>query len=407
MNQRTSNAKRVGTYALLTSLAIASVHLTALAQDTQPAPAAKPAPAPAAEAKAVAKPAPEAKIVAKPAPAPAAKPAPAPAAKPAPAPAAKPANKKNVAAQIGDKTLSIAEVDQQIAGQLKSARREFEQKQYELRAQAVERFLSEQALELQVAEKKANDIPKLLEDEVFVKLQDVSDKEVEAFYQENKSRIGDRSADEVKPMIKEYLGQQRREEAVREYVMGLRKRHKGKSFLEPPRVKVEAKGFSRGPADAPITIVEFADYECGFCSRVLGTMDDIMKKYPGKVRIVFRDFPLNFHPNATLAAVAARCAGAQGKFWEMHGRLFDNQSALNRENFTKWAAELKLEEKSFAACLDNPAISAAVQADLEDGSAVGVSGTPAFFINGVSLSGAQPLEAFVPIIDRELSRLAQ
>jgi protein-disulfide isomerase len=260
---------------------------------------------------------------------------------------------------------------------------------------------------MEVAKAKVSSIPELLQTAVFSKIKAVTDQEVDAFYQENKARIGDRSAEEVKPMIKEYLDQQRREEATRTYVMNLRSQYKGKSMIEPPRVKVEAKGFSRGPQDAPITIVEFADYECGFCSRVLGTIDAIMKKYPGKIRFVYRDFPLNFHPNASNAAVAARCAGAQGKFWEMNARLFDNQSGLIRDYFLKLAGDFKLDTAAFSACLDKPEIAAAVQADIQAGAAVGVSGTPAFFVNGVSLSGAQPLEAFIPIIDQELARLAQ
>ena len=139
--------------------------------------------------------------------------------------------------------------------------------------------------------------------------------------------------------------------------------------------------------------------------RVLDSIDEVMKRYPGKVRLVFRDYPLSFHPNATPAAIAARCAGAQGKFWEMHKVLFRNQSGLTAENFTKWAGELKLNLEDFAKCSADPAIKAAVDADMQAGSAVGVNGTPAFFINGVSLSGAQPLEAFISTIDAELERL--
>ena len=292
-----------------------------------------------------------------------------------------------------------------ISAEAKQARLELERKLYELRAQAVERFLSEQAVNLRLKKSQLSSIAELFEKEAFAQVKEVSDQEVSAFYNDNKDRIGDKPAEEVKPMIKEYLSQQRKEEAGRAYIMKIRSEYKGKSFLEPPRVQVAAKGFSRGPKDAPITIVEFADYECGFCSRVLDSMDAVMKKYPGKIRLVFRDFPLNFHPNATPAAVAARCAGAQGKFWEMHDRLFDQQGGLNAENYKKWATELKLDSAAFDKCLADPEVFAAVQADLKAGSAVGVNGTPAFFVNGVSLSGAQPLEAFVSVIDRELSRL--
>ena len=310
-----------------------------------------------------------------------------------------------VAAQIGEQTITIAAIDQMISGELKQARLEFKKKVYDLRSQAVERFLSEQAVQLEIAQSTATNIAELFEQGAFAQLKAVTDAEVDAFYQDNKDRIGDRPAAEVKPMIKQYLGQQRKEEVGRAYITTLKSKYQGKSFLEPPRVQVEAKGFSKGPKEAPITIVEFADYECGFCSRVLASVEEVMKKYPGKIRLVFRDFPLNFHPNATPAAVAARCAGAQGKFWEMHDLLFKDQSGLTAENYKKWATELKLNLKAFDQCLADPEIFAAVQEDLKAGSAVGVNGTPAFFVNGVSLSGAQPLEAFVAVIDQELERL--
>jgi protein-disulfide isomerase len=369
----------------------------------KPAPKAVVKPAP----KAVVKPAP--KAVVKPAPKAVVKPAPKAVVKPAPKAVVKPApkaeTKSGLAAQIGDQTLTIAAVDQMISAELKQARLEFERKLYELRSQAVERFLSEKSIQLQLAKSKVSTIAELFEKEAFTQLKDVSDAEVSAFYKENKDRIGDRPEEEVKPMIKDYLGQQRKEEVGRAYIMKIRGQYKGKSFLEPPRVQVKAKGFSKGPKDAAITIIEFADYECGFCSRVLDSVDAVMKKYPGKVRVVFRDFPLNFHPNATPAALAARCAGAQGKFWEMHDLLFKDQSGLTTDNYKKWAGDLKLDSAAFDKCLADPEIMAAIQADLKAGSAVGVNGTPAFFVNGVSLSGAQPLEAFVTVIDQELARL--
>jgi protein-disulfide isomerase len=188
-------------------------------------------------------------------------------------------------------------------------------------------------------------------------------------------------------------------------VNGLRQKHNAQDLLEPPRVKVDASGFAKGPKDAPITIVEFADYECGYCSRAMESINQVMAKYPGKIRLVYRDFPLEFHQNAVPASIAARCAGAQSKFWEMHTKLFENQSGLTVENFTKWAGELGLDMTKFDACSKDQMVMASIQADIQAGSSLGVSGTPAFFVNGVSLSGAQPPEAFIKIIDRELARL--
>ena len=154
-------------------------------------------------------------------------------------------------------------------------------------------------------------------------------------------------------------------------------------------------------------MIEFADFECGYCSKIGETTKALLAKYPGKIRLVYRDFPLNFHPNATTAAVAARCSGAQGKFWEMHDLLFDNQQNLNPDQYMKFAKDLALDIDAFKKCSDDPSQTQAVQNDLQEGSKVGISGTPAFFINGIALSGAQPLERFIEIIEKELNRTSQ
>ncbi len=382
---------------LLTSLIALSLCMSSSvwAEPAQPAPApvAQPAPAP----------------VAQPAPAPVAQPAPAPVAQPAPAPVAQPAPASNdsspIVAKIGDQSLSLNKLNELAQAQIEKAAQEYQQKLYEIKAQAIDEYLSDAALNLEVAATKQSDIRSLIEAEAIAKIQPVSEAEVSKFYEENKARLPQMPESEVRPQIQGFLTQQRTREAVQNYVNGLRQKHNAQDLLEPPRVKVDAIGFAKGPEDAPITIVEFADYECGYCSRAMESMNQVMAKYPGKIRLVYRDFPLEFHQNAVPASIAARCAGAQSKFWEMHTKLFENQSGLTVENFTKWAGELGLDMTKFEACSKDQMIMASIQADIQAGSSLGVSGTPAFFVNGVSLSGAQPPEAFIKIIDRELSRL--
>ena len=371
---------------------------TAPVANPAPAPVAKPAPAP------VAKPVPA--PVAKPVPAPVAKPAPAPVAKPAPAPVAKPLKKdlSPIVAQVGDQSLSLNKLNTLAQDRLEKAEQEHQQKLYEIRAQAIDEYLSDAALNLELAAQKQDDIRALIEAQVITKISPVSEAEVEQFYQENKERLSQMPENEVRPQIQGFLTQQRTREGVQSYISGLRQKYKAVDLLEPPRVKVDTTGFAKGPQDAPITIVEFADYECGYCSRAMESINTVMAKYPGKIRLVYRDFPLEFHQNAVPASIAARCAGAQSKFWEMHIKLFENQSGLTAENFTKWAQELGLDMTKFDACSKDQMVMASIQADIQAGSSLGVSGTPAFFVNGISLSGAQPPEAFVKIIDRELSR---
>ena len=171
--------------------------------------------------------------------------------------------------------------------------------------------------------------------------------------------------------------------------------------------KVEAGNApAMGPANAPVTIVEFSDFQCPFCSRVVPTVKQIEEKYKGKVRIAFRNFPLPFHNNAEGAAEAAAAAGEQGKFWEMHDKMFANQQALDRPSLDKYAQEIGLNMDKFKSALDSGKEKAAVQADVQyaNGLGGGGFGTPTFFINGRKVSGAMPLESFASIIDEELKK---
>jgi protein-disulfide isomerase len=160
----------------------------------------------------------------------------------------------------------------------------------------------------------------------------------------------------------------------------------------------------RGPKNAPVTIVAYSDFECPFCGRVVPTLKQIEDEYKGKVRIAFKNQPLSFHPNAKPAAIAALAANEQGKFWEMHDKLFANQSALDRASFERYAQELGLDMAKFKAALDSNKFETALAADAAEAARVGANGTPTFFINGRTFVGAQPLEAFKRVIDEELKK---
>ena len=163
------------------------------------------------------------------------------------------------------------------------------------------------------------------------------------------------------------------------------------------------EAYTKGPADALVTIVEWSDFQCPFCKRVGDTMKKVEETYAGKVRVAFKHNPLSFHKNAMPAAIAAEAAGKQGKFWEMHDKLFENGRDLTKENFIKWAGELGLDVKKFEADLDDKEIEAKVKKQQTEGVTLGARGTPAFFINGRFLSGAQPFDSFKKLIDEELA----
>jgi protein-disulfide isomerase len=161
---------------------------------------------------------------------------------------------------------------------------------------------------------------------------------------------------------------------------------------------------SRGPKNAPVTIVAFSDFQCPFCSRVLPTVKQVEDTYKGKVRLAFKQLPLPFHPNAEIAAQASLAAHEQGKFWEMHDKMFANQQSLDRPNLERYAEELKLNMPRFKAALDSGKYKEKVQKDAADGNKIGATGTPTFFVNGIKVEGAVPFENFKTVIDAELAK---
>jgi len=170
------------------------------------------------------------------------------------------------------------------------------------------------------------------------------------------------------------------------------------------RVRVPLEGPSKGPSNAKVTIVEFSDFQCPFCGRVMPTLQQIEKNYPNDVRTVFIHNPLPFHQNAEPAAEAAIAAEAQGKFWQMHDKLFANQNNLARPDLEKYAQEIGLDMNKFKAALDSHSGKKKIDADLALAKQVGVQGTPNFYIYGRNVQGAQPYEEFKKVIDDELQR---
>lgn len=162
---------------------------------------------------------------------------------------------------------------------------------------------------------------------------------------------------------------------------------------------------SLGPDNAPITIVEFSDYQCPFCTKWhTEVFTRLMNDYKGKIRFIYRDFPLySIHPQAQSAAEAANCAGEQGAYWEFHNALFSEKYSLGSDAYTRYAAEVGLNPNQFAQCLSEHRFKSEVDADFKYASSIGVSSTPTFFVNGLAVVGAQPYEVFQQLIDKELA----
>jgi protein-disulfide isomerase len=174
----------------------------------------------------------------------------------------------------------------------------------------------------------------------------------------------------------------------------------------PERTEIATAGYpARGPATAPVTIVEFSDFECPFCGRLFPTLKIVERIYLERVRIVYRQFPLRrIHPLAQKAAEASLCANEQGRFWEMHDSLFSDQEHLTIDALKARAVTLKLDRAAFNTCLDSGKQVAAIDKDVAEGTKAGVTGTPAMFINGRMLVGAQPFATIQAIIEEELNK---
>jgi protein-disulfide isomerase len=162
--------------------------------------------------------------------------------------------------------------------------------------------------------------------------------------------------------------------------------------------------YAMGPADAPITIVEFSDYQCPFCRRwhdeVYGPL---LAAYPGKIRLVYRHFPLSsIHPDATSAAEASMCAGEQDAFWPFHEKLFSSES-LGNSTYVQYAQDLGLNVNNFKSCMNDRKYQQTVDDDVNFAVDLGIRSTPTFFINGLAVVGAQPLDVFQQVIDKELA----
>jgi len=302
-------------------------------------------------------------------------------------------------ATVGGRTITRAELDKAVRSRLI----ELENERYEALKDGLDGMVAEEMVKLE-AKARGVSMENLLKQEIVDKLKVPTDEEVKAFYDQNQEAVQGAPFDAVKSQIASYLQQQSSGQRQQDFVTELKKKYKPTITLPAPVIDVSTAGRpEKGPKNAPVTIIEFSDYECPFCKRAEDAVAQVMKTYGDKVRLVFRDFPLPMHRNAQPAAEAAACANAQGKFWEYHGKLFAS-SELNAERFKAIAAEIGLDAAKFDACVAKREFKSAVEKDLADGGEAGVDGTPAFFINGRMLSGAQPFEKLKEIIDEELAK---
>jgi protein-disulfide isomerase len=304
-----------------------------------------------------------------------------------------------VLARIGSDSVTAAEVDGRASTSLASLR----QKEYEARRGALDAIVSEKLLAHEAAARGMT-VQALVEQEVTKKVPSPTDAEVEAFYQQVANQVGGRTKEQIAPQLRTALLERAVEARRRTFERELRKKAGVQLLLAPPRTALDLPSGApqTGAAKAPVTIVEYLDYQCPYCMRAQTTVDTLLKQYAGKVRLVHRDFPIEGHPRAMAAARATRCAGDQGKFWEYHQSLFARPSALTDDDLRTRATELKLDAGSFVTCMSSNRHDEDIHSSYDSGIRAGVGSTPTFFINGRMLEGARPLEDFQEVVEEEL-----
>jgi protein-disulfide isomerase len=274
---------------------------------------------------------------------------------------------------------------------------------YEIASEALERTINDLLL---IAEANRRNVPpeEIVRTEISDKSHPPTEAEVAKFYAENKTRIG-KDLDSVRNQLAEYLQEQGRQQLERVMSEKLRKGAQVRLLISEPQPPTQAISSdddpSRGVATAPVTIVEFTDFQCPSCAAMHPVLEEVLKSYGDKVRFVVRDFPLAMHANARKAAEAANAAHAQGKFFEYVALLFKRQNALDVPSLKKYASELGLDRARFDAALDGGTFAEEVRRDIVDGEMYGIDSTPTIFVNGVLLKtlSAENLRA---AIDRAL-----
>ncbi len=323
-----------------------------------------------------------------------------------------------IAAKIGSRSLSNAELDvrlkddmaalktraaeseEQLKAQLANIQVQVKDQEFNLRKKA----LAEMLFDME-AQSRGITRDVLLAQEITAKSA-VTAADTDTLWEEVKDRAKGATKAQVMTQLQQMAAQRKAESRASLYERELFKKH-NVSFLglQPARktVTIPKDAPILGPVDAPITIVEFTDYQCPYCQQAQQHVDRVMAAYKDKVRLVYQEFPLDFHGQAKPAGVAARCAGEQGKFWEMHTGLLRSPGSFDAADLQRRAVELGLEPMKFNTCITSGKYDPVIQKAIDNGRSVGVTGTPTFFLNGRVFSGAQPFEVFERMIEEELA----
>jgi protein-disulfide isomerase len=300
-----------------------------------------------------------------------------------------------VVAEVGGQKLTLGDLQQEQAGKLLQARYQY----YMNERKALDQVIDDKLLEVE-AKNRHLSVDDLLKTVVYKDIKDPTEDQLQVYYEGMEATD---SYEAVRQQILDHIRELRHDKARANFVKQLRDNARVQVLLEPPLIDVNVKdAYEKGPKTSPVTLVEFADYECPYCQKITPELQKLEKEYAGRLAVIYKDFPLPMHHTSQKAAEAARCAGEQGKFWEYHDVLFYSKQT-QVVDLKAHARVLRLDGDRFDKCLDDGAEAANVKKDLEEAHQLGLTGTPSFFVNGHFFSGAADYAVLKEMVDMQLA----
>ena len=324
--------------------------------------------------------------------------------KPKTAPPVSESSLPSVLATVGTDSITLSDVRGRLSGQLDLLDNSYRRARDKIVQSVLDSLVHERlmAAEMKKTGKTADQLLGEMGDSVVTEI------EIAAWYNDNQNRVGGRTLDQVRPQVAALLAKERRTQAATKLEKRLMDEQRVKIAFEPFRLTFSNEGApTLGKSDSPVTLVEFSDFQCPYCQASAPVLKQLAKKYADKVQIVYRQYPIpSLHPFAFKAAEASLCANDQGKFWDMHDAMFQDQKKLAVSDLKATARRLGMNGKEFDACLDAGRHVEQVQNDQREGERIGVSGTPAMYINGRYVEGGSvPYSTLESLIEKELSRI--
>jgi protein-disulfide isomerase len=299
-----------------------------------------------------------------------------------------------VVAEVNGHALTAADLEHSKSGSLLQARYTY----YQTERKALDDLIDEKLLALAAADKHET-VAQLLDAEVYTGITNPTDDQMKVYYEGMES---DEPYAAVRDRLSDHIVDLRKSKARAAYVKTLREKASLRVTLQPPYSEVNTAGAQfEGSKDAPIQLVEFADYECPYCQKVSPLLHQLKQEYGDRLVVVYKEFPLPMHKHAEKASEAARCAGDQGKYLEFHDMLY-NSRQLEVSDLKKYAQSLKLDSDQFNQCLDSGKQAAAVQKDVDEGKRLGLSGTPSFFLNNHFFHGGMEYGALREMVEQQI-----